>query len=119
MNGWRRWAVLAQRVGLLIALLWIVNRGQGFSEPFPAWTVQQPWMPPASAPGEPPLAESPLPPQTPPSAAPPFTAPPPTPFDPYDPTPSPGMPMVGSEPADPPVPLVRLRSPRARFGPAR
>ena len=121
MKGWQRsarWAVLAHLVGLGIALLWVVNRGQGFSEPLPACTVQQPWMPPrprrGAAAGRVALAS-----QTPAAPAPPFTAPPPTPSIPMTRPPILGCRPSGRSRRTLPVPLVRLRSPRSRFGPAR
>ena len=109
MKVWRRSAGLGLLAGLMMTLALAVNRGQALSRQVPICPVQQSWTSPAPAPGEPPLAEAP--PSMPPADAPmpPFTAPPPTPLGPREGGLIPGVPFVGPEPMDLPVPIVRLR----------
>lgn len=109
MKAWRRSARLALLAGLMMTLGLAIDRGQALSRQVPICPVQQSWTSPAPRPGEPPLAEAP--PSMPPADAPmpPFTAPPPTPLGPGESGPVPGVPFVGPEPMDLPVPVVRLR----------
>jgi uncharacterized repeat protein (TIGR01451 family) len=112
MKGWQRSARrtgLALFFGLIFALAVLLNRGQTQSVAFPPCSAEQPGTAPVPSTGEPPLAGSTAPPKTPLSPTPPFTAPPPTPLAPDEIPYFPGIPFTGTEPADPPMPMVRLR----------